>query len=86
MPAEAKPLFRPDILRSHLAAFVLPARAEAHRDKVRQWATLLAGPQANALKESELLPQFLTDFFQGLLGYSGPVDNPAPLHASARDQ
>jgi hypothetical protein len=85
MPAEAKPLFRPDILRSHLAAFVLPARAEAHRDKVRQWAALLAGPQASSLKESELLPQFLSDFFQGLLGYNGPVDNPA-LHHSTRDQ
>ncbi len=56
MPAEGKPLFRPDILRSHLAAFVLPARAEAHRDKVRQVAALLAGPQAGSLKESELLP------------------------------
>jgi hypothetical protein len=77
MPAEAKPLFRPDILRSHLAAFVLPERAEAHRDKVRQWAALLAGPQAGSLKESELLPQFLSDIFQGLLGYNGPVDNPA---------
>jgi hypothetical protein len=76
MPAEAKPLFRPDILRTHLAPFQLPARVEAQRDKLRQWASLVASPRADHLKETELLPDFLTDFFQGLLGYRGPAESP----------
>jgi hypothetical protein len=76
MPAEAKPLFRPDILRTYLAPFALPARVEALRDKLRQWADLLGSARADHLKETELLPDFLTDFFQGLLGYQGPAESP----------
>lgn len=29
MPVEAKPLFRPDVLRPHLTAFQLPAHVPA---------------------------------------------------------
>ena len=47
MPIEAKPLFRPDVLRTHLAAFELPARIDAFRPKLKHWANLLASEKAN---------------------------------------
>ena len=31
MPVEAKPLFRPDVLRARLAGFALPAHVDAFR-------------------------------------------------------
>ena len=70
MPAEAKPLFRPDVLRAHLAAFSLPASVDASRPKLAHWADLLSSDNARALKEQEILPDFLTDFFCELLGYT----------------
>lgn len=74
LPAEAKPLFRPDALRPRLDAFSLPTRVEALRDKLKRWADMLISARAETLKERELLPDFLTDFFQGILGYTGPAD------------
>ena len=74
MPIEAKPLFRPDVLRTHLAAFELPAGADAFRPKLAHWADLLSTGRANTLKEQEILPDFLTDFFCELLGYTRPAD------------
>ncbi len=56
MPDEAKPLFRPDVLRAHLAAFSLPGHVAAFRPKLAHWAALLASDKANALKEQEILP------------------------------
>ncbi|HPM83476.1 MAG TPA: Eco57I restriction-modification methylase domain-containing protein [Candidatus Anammoximicrobium sp.] len=76
MPVEAKPLFRPDVIRSHLAAFSLPARVEPLRRQLADWASLLATGRANNFKEQELLPDFLTLYFHGVLGYTGPADNP----------
>jgi hypothetical protein len=74
MPVEAKPLFRPDVLRAHLAAFSLPGRVDAQRPKLAHWVDLLSSGKANTLKEQEILPDFLTDFFCGLLGYTRPAD------------
>ncbi|HUE69567.1 MAG TPA: DNA methyltransferase [Pirellulaceae bacterium] len=73
MPVERKPLFRPDVLREHLSAFVLPASASAFRQKLDDWASLLTSGKADKLNEKELLPDFLTDFFLTLLGYTGPA-------------
>jgi hypothetical protein len=73
MPADAKPLFRPEALRPKLAGFTLPASAEAARPKLADWAALLGSPGADALKETELLPSFLRDLFEDLLGYTGPA-------------
>ena len=73
MPLEAKPLFRPDVLRPHLAAFQLPPRVAACRQKLADWSKLLNSPEADKKKEKELLPDFLTDFFYNLLGYTGPA-------------
>jgi Eco57I restriction-modification methylase/TaqI-like C-terminal specificity domain/Putative RNA methylase family UPF0020 len=75
VPVEAKPLFRPDVLRPQLAAFRLPERISAIREVFGRWATLLASAQADSLKEQELLPDFLTDIFCGVLGYTRAVDN-----------
>ncbi|HVC94218.1 MAG TPA: hypothetical protein VND64_11035, partial [Pirellulales bacterium] len=74
MPVEAKPLFRPDVLRAHLAAFELPSRVVEHREQLSRWADLLASGRASQFKEQELLADFLTDFFAGLLGYTRPAD------------
>jgi hypothetical protein len=73
LPVERKPLFRPDVLRQHLAAFAAPPRAEAFRPKLHAWADLISSGKADKLNEKELLPDFLTDFFQTLLGYTGPA-------------
>ena len=58
MPVEAKPLFRPDVLRPYLAAFTLPERVEAQRPALTRWAELFASGQADSFKEHELLPDF----------------------------
>lgn len=76
MPVDAKPLFRPDVLRSHLDAFTLPECVEPLRGQLDDWAGLLASGRANKFKEQELLPDFLTLYFHGVLGYTGPADNP----------
>ena len=75
MPVEAKPLFRPDVLRPHLVGFPLPRDVESARESLARWAGLLWSPQAESLKEQELLPDFLTDVFCGILGYTRAVDN-----------
>ncbi|MCL4203200.1 MAG: Eco57I restriction-modification methylase domain-containing protein [Pirellulaceae bacterium] len=76
MPVEAKPLFRPDVVRMHLAAFSLPSRIEPLRRQLADWASLLSTGRANQFKEQELLPEFLTVYFHGVLGYTGPAENP----------
>ncbi|NLX98785.1 MAG: N-6 DNA methylase [Rhodopirellula sp.] len=74
MPIDAKPLFRPDVLRTRLTAFQLPAHVDAFRPRLTHWADLLGSERADAFKEQELLPDFLTDFFVTLLGYTRPAD------------
>lgn len=75
MPVEAKPLFRPDVLRPHLQAFKLPENLDATRETFGRWAKLLASRKADKLKEKELLPVFLSEIFGQALGYSGPADD-----------
>jgi len=85
VPVEAKPLFRPDVLRVHLAGFALPARVEAFRPKLAHWAGLLSSGNANTFKEQEILPDFLTDFFCELLGYTRPADG-GPRYTISREK
>ena len=74
MPSsESKPLFRPEALRPRLAKFQAPADAAALQTKVAGWAQLLASKEAEGMKETELLGEFLTDLFCHLLGYRGPA-------------
>lgn len=77
MPVEIKPLFRPDVLRARLAPFEISEDVRAHQPSLVKWATLLNSAQSDRLKEQELLPDFLTDVFTGLLGYLRPTDNPS---------
>ncbi len=77
MPVEVKPLFRPDVLRPRLKAFEVPSRVTDQRELLVKWAELLRSTQADRLKEQELLPDFLTDIFTVLLGYSRPTDSPS---------
>ncbi len=74
MPIEAKPLFRPDVVRARLAAFPMPAHVEAFRPRLTHWADLIGSGRADGFKEQEILPDFLTDFFVTLLGYTRPAD------------
>jgi hypothetical protein len=85
MPVEAKPLFRPDVLRAHLAAFALPGHVDAFRPKLAHWADLLSSGQAASLKEQEILPDFLNDFFCELLGYTRLADG-GPGYTISREK
>jgi hypothetical protein len=67
VPVEAKSLFRPDVLRPHLATFSMSAQAKAARPRLLEWAEMLATGRADAFKEQEILPDFLTDIFCELL-------------------
>jgi len=75
VPVEAKPLFRPDVLRPQVTGFQLPGDVSGMQETLGRWAGLLWSPQADTLKEQELLPDFLTDVFCGILGYNRAVDN-----------
>jgi len=73
MPVERKPLFRAEILAPGAAALQLDLEVVAHgREILGRWAELMASAKADALTESELLPDFLTDVFYRVLGYRGP--------------
>ena len=73
MPVDVSPLFRRDILRPRVKEFTLPNGAAAARDKVRRWADFFAKPEGLVYKETEILPDWFTDIFQELLGYTGPT-------------
>jgi hypothetical protein len=74
MALESKPLFHPEVIRQHVRAFKMPDHVAALQPKLEHWADLIASGQADELKETALLPDFLTDFFCGLLGYTRPTD------------
>jgi hypothetical protein len=73
MAVESKPLFHPEVLRQQVRAFSLPEQAGVWQPKLQHWANLIASGRADGFKETALLPDFLTDIFCGLLGYTGPA-------------
>jgi hypothetical protein len=73
MPSEARPLFRADALRPKLVGFGLPPGMGEARKKLGKWVDLLANKQAEGMKETELLADFITDVFLSLLGFTGPA-------------
>jgi len=73
MPTDPKPLFRPEAIQPQLDAFEPPSTALAGRPKLKQWAKLLASPQAAAKKETELRDEFIFDVFRDVLGYVSQV-------------
>jgi hypothetical protein len=72
MPIEAKPLFRASVVAPRVAAFEQPESAEAASKRLSSWVHLVHGPGTDRLTEAELLPDYMTDVFYGLLGYAGP--------------
>lgn len=73
MPLSLKPLFDPEIVRQRLLAFTLPDSVDVARPRLQHWADLIASGKADAHKETALLPDFITDIFGQLLGYTGPA-------------
>ena len=73
MALESKPLFHPEVIRQQVRAFNLPERVADWQPKLQHWAGLIASGRADDFKETALLPDFLTDIFCGLLGYTGPA-------------
>ena len=73
MALESKPLLHPEVIRQQVRSFVLPERAKDWQPKLQDWATLISSGRADELRETALLPDFLTDIFCGLLGYTGPA-------------
>ena len=73
MAVESKPLFHPEVMRQQVRAFALPERVAASQPSLQHWAELISSGRADEFKETELLPEFLTDIFCGLLGYTGPA-------------
>ena len=84
MAIESKPLFQPAVIRQHLRTFTLPQAASDMQPRLRHWADLIASGRADAIKETALLPDFITDIFIGLLGYSGPA-GPADTFTLSRE-
>jgi hypothetical protein len=76
MALESKPLFHPEVLRQQVRSFNLPEQTAAWQPKLQEWANLIASGRADDFKETALLPDFLTDIFCGLLGYTGPAESP----------
>lgn len=74
MPVEAIPLFRPDVLHRRVAAAPAPPRAAESQAVLARWAGLLGSARGQKMKESELLPDFITDVFIGILGYRPAAD------------
>jgi hypothetical protein len=73
LPAEARPLFRPDALGPRLTDFSLPAYVETAKTKLDHWCELITSGRADSHNETQLLPDFITDIFLNLLGYRGPA-------------
>src|SRR5271155_1225249 len=84
MPTDAKPLFRPDALRTRLAAFALSNAAASARPKLGNWTDLLASKAAEKMKETELLGEFIRDVFGDLLGYDSPASG-KPIYTIKRE-
>ncbi|MGO8929945.1 MAG: hypothetical protein ACLQU3_24010 [Limisphaerales bacterium] len=74
MALESKPLFHPEVLRQQVRSFILPEQTSAWQPKLQHWAGLITSGRADQFKETALLPDFLTDIFCGLLGYTGPAE------------
>jgi hypothetical protein len=74
MAVESKPLFHPEVLRQQVRVFNLPAQAAGWQSTLQHWADLIGSGHADGFKETALLPDFLTQIFCGVLGYTGPAE------------
>lgn len=85
MPVERRPLFRPEVIQSHLGRTDLSLDHVA-RSRLRAWSDLLSPGQARKLKESELLPDWISDILYDVLGYAGPAQAEDGRHTLSREQ
>jgi hypothetical protein len=83
MATEVKPLFRPDAIRPKLTGFVVPAPVELASGKLINWSNLLGSKQAEQMKETELLGDFIRDVFVDVLRYVPPPATPYTLRREA---
>ncbi|HSR67733.1 MAG TPA: N-6 DNA methylase [Acidobacteriota bacterium] len=83
MPAEAKPIFRPEVLSTHLQAFELPEGVRRQRVRLEQWAERMRSPLGQKLKEQEILHSFMEFLFIDLLGYRGAEHS---VHTFSREK
>jgi hypothetical protein len=74
MPVEIAPLFRREVLAPRIASFEPSDHVQEACARLRRWTDLLNTPEGQSFKETTLLPEWLLDVFQGLLGYRGPAD------------
>jgi hypothetical protein len=76
VPVEAKPIFRPDVIRLPILGYTPPESVSRGRAKLGKWAEIIASGSVDAHKEVEILGDFLNDVFCELLGYTRAVDDP----------
>ena len=62
MPVEAKPIFRPDVIRLPLLGFSLPEHVAQLRPKLEKWAEIIATGSVDAHKEQEILATSITRY------------------------
>jgi hypothetical protein len=58
---------------------------EEYRTILAKWAEMLASGKADRFKEQQILHDFLTDVFCGVLGYTRPADDP-DRHTISREK
>ncbi len=73
MAVETKPIFSPELVRQRAQFFTLPAGIENARARLIHWADLITSGEADKLTEKQLLPDFISDIFGQVLGYTGPM-------------
>jgi hypothetical protein len=76
VPVEAKPIFRPDVIRLPILGFGLPGKTSQCVPKLQKWAEIISSGSVDSHKEQEILGDFLNDVFCELLGHTRAVDNP----------
>lgn len=82
MPTVDKPLFRPEAIRHHLKTFTPSESSIVARPKLTTWADKLSSGKLDKAKETELLPDYLSDIFGAVLGFTG---RPADLYTLRRE-
>jgi hypothetical protein len=51
VPVEAKPIFRPDVVRLPLLGFSLPEQVTHQREKLKKWAAIISTGSVDAHNE-----------------------------------
>ena len=73
MSIEVRPLFRLEVVRPQIRAAELPPLAGDVLARLQNWSELINSGKIDRQKETQILPDFLTDLFGGVLGYTLPA-------------